>query len=105
MEPAPAPAAQHEEADALRRDLDRLKADLYRLKSDFSGLADDAAQAARSGAAEARNRVERKADAAAAKGRESVEAIEEQIAAHPLMSLATAFAVGMVVGLGLSRKD
>lgn len=90
---------------SLRREIDRLKADLQRLRLDFSDLTGDALHAARSGAAEARERVTEKARAPAAKGRESVEAVEEQVAAHPFMSLATAFAVGMVVGLGICRKD
>lgn len=89
---------------AMRREIDRLKADLERLRSDFSGLTEDAVHATKTGAAEAKERIERSARAAAAKGRESAEAVEEQIAAHPLVSLATAFAVGMVLGLGLSRK-
>lgn len=94
-----------EDSHALRREVDRLKADLQRLRLDFSELGGDAVHAAKAGGAEARERVAEKARAAAAKGRESVEAVEEQIAAHPFMSLATAFAVGMVVGLGICRKD
>lgn len=94
-----------EDTGALRREIDRLKLDLQRIRSDFSGFAEDAVHAAKTGAGEAKERVGRTARAAAARGRESVEAVEDHVAAHPFMSLATALAVGMVVGLAISRKD
>jgi len=93
-----------EEAGTLRDEIERLKSDLHRLRTDFSGLTDDAVHAARTGAAQAKDRVEQGARAVADKGQESVEALENQIAAHPLMALAAAFSVGMALGIGLSRK-
>ena len=95
----------HEDPTALRREIDRLKSDLERLRFEFSGLVDDAARVAKAGTAEARQQVKDQVSAAAETGRESVEAVERQVAAHPVMAIATAFAVGMVVGLGLTRKD
>jgi len=97
--------APSDDSVALRREIDRLKADLQRLRTEFTGLADDAVHAAIAGTAEAKERVGQTARAFATKGRESADAVGDQVAAHPLMSIATAFAVGMVVGLGLSRKD
>lgn len=93
-----------EQASELRRDLDRIKSDLRQFRADFAGLTEDALRAAKSGMSDAKDRIDQKVKAAAAKGKESVEAVEDQVAAHPFMSLATAFTVGMVVGLGLSRK-
>lgn len=100
-----AATASTENASTMRREIDRLKADLERLRSDFAGLTDDAVHTARTGAAQAKERVAEGARVAAAKGRESVEAIEDQVAAHPFMSLAAALAVGLAVGVALSRKD
>ncbi len=96
---------QPENAGALRSEVERLKADLERLRLDFSELTQDAVHAAKTGASRARERAEERGAAAAAKGREAVKAVEEEIATHPLLSLATAFTVGMVIGLGLTRKD
>jgi len=94
----------NEEVSELRRDFDRLKSDLHDIRSDLSGLTSDAVRTAKAGAAEARHRIEDTVKAASAKGKESLEAVEQQVAAHPLMSLAAAFAVGMVLGFGLTRK-
>jgi ElaB/YqjD/DUF883 family membrane-anchored ribosome-binding protein len=94
-----------EEASELRRDFDRLKTDLRDIRSDLAALTSDAFQTARAGAAEARHRIDRTVKAAGAKGKESFETVEHQIGMHPLMSLAAIFAVGMLVGLGLHRKD
>ncbi len=88
----------------MQREIDRLKADLSRLRGDFAHLAEDAVHAAKVGASEAKDKFEKTAKAAAAKGRESIEAVEHQVAAHPLIALSTAFAVGLVVGLVLTRS-
>jgi ElaB/YqjD/DUF883 family membrane-anchored ribosome-binding protein len=93
-----------EEISELRRDFDRLKSDLRTVRSDLSDLTGDAVRTAKAGAAEARHRIEDTVKAAGVKGKESVEAIEQQVAAHPYMSLAAALAVGMVLGFGLTRK-
>jgi ElaB/YqjD/DUF883 family membrane-anchored ribosome-binding protein len=94
----------NEEIGQLRRDFDRLKADLRDVRSDLSDLTADAVRTAKAGAAEAKHRIDQTVKAASAKGKESVEAVEEQIAAHPFMSLAAVFGVGMLVGFGISRK-
>jgi ElaB/YqjD/DUF883 family membrane-anchored ribosome-binding protein len=94
-----------DDARALRREIDRLKSDLERLRGDFSGLASDAVATAKAGVTEVKHRVEERAHSAANKGRETAEAVVEQVAAHPYVSLAAAFGVGMVLGIGLSRRD
>ncbi len=93
-----------EEVGLLRRDIDRLKSDLRQMRADLSGLATDSVGAAKAGAAVARDTLDQTMKDVAAKGKESVEAIEEQVALHPYMSLAAAFAVGTLVGCRLSRK-
>jgi ElaB/YqjD/DUF883 family membrane-anchored ribosome-binding protein len=99
------PAASSESPGMLRQEIDRLKADLERLRADFTDLGGDAVHAAKAGAEEARERVAEKARAAAAKGRESIDAIEDQVAAHPFLSLGAAFAVGLALGVAFSHKD
>lgn len=89
----------------LRQEVDRLKADLQCLKVDFAELASDAAGASKSAAEDAGNRIAQKAKSAAARGTEALEAVEQEIASHPFMSLAAALAVGVMLGIGLSRKD
>jgi ElaB/YqjD/DUF883 family membrane-anchored ribosome-binding protein len=93
-----------EEISELRRDFDRLMSDLRGIRSDLSDLTGDAVRTAKAGAAEARHRIEHAVKAAGVKGKESTEAIEHQVAAHPYMSLAAALAVGMVIGFGLTRR-
>lgn len=94
----------NEDMSELRRDFDRLKSDLHDIRSSLSDLTSDAVRAAKSGAAHAKLRIEDTVKAAGDKGKESVEAIEQQVAAHPFMSLAAALAVGMILGFGLTRR-
>lgn len=97
--------APSDHTSAMCREIERLKTDLERLRADFAGLTEDAVHTARAGAAEAKERLAQGAHAAAARGRESAEAIEDQVAAHPFVALGAALAVGLVVGAALSRKD
>lgn len=93
------------EATELKRDLERLRADLKQIRSDLTQLGGDAYSAAKAGAAEAKEKVEQKVRAAAAKGRDVAEQVGEEISSHPYVSIAAAFAVGMVLGFGFSRRD
>lgn len=93
-----------DEISELRREFDLLKSDLHTLRSGLSDLTGDAVRTAKAGAAEARHRIEQGVRAANAKGKESVEALEQQVAAHPIASLAAALAVGLVLGFGLTRR-
>ncbi len=101
----PATLAPTEDTRLLRREIDRLRSDMDRLRNDMSSLAEDALRAVRTGAAQAKERIGRNAHATAEKGREAVDALENQVAQHPLVSLGSALAVGLIVGIGLSRKD
>lgn len=100
----PVATLTHDDTATLRRDVDRLKSDLRQIRGDLAGLGEDAARVAKVGAAQVKDTVEDQLKAAAVKGRESVQAIEHQVAAHPLMALTTAFAVGLVVGVSVCRK-
>jgi ElaB/YqjD/DUF883 family membrane-anchored ribosome-binding protein len=93
-----------EEISELRHEFDLLKSDLLTIRSGLSDLTSDAVRTAKAGAAEARNRIELGVKFANAKGKESVEAFEQQVAAHPLASLAAALAVGLILGFGLTRR-
>ncbi len=93
-----------DEVSQLRREFDQLKADLHDARSYISDLTGDAVRTAKAGAAEARQRINHTVKAAAEKGKESVQAIEHQVTAHPLMSLGAVFAVGLILGFGLTRR-
>lgn len=99
-----AASTHNDDASTMREEVDRLKADLQRLRLDMSHFGGDAMHAAKAGVAEAKERVSDAAHAAAKKGKESLDAVESQVATHPFASLGAAFAVGMVIGLGLSRR-
>lgn len=92
------------EADAVRDDLERLKEDLKQMREDLSSLSSDAVKAAKAGASQAKDTIHDGVRAAAAKGRESVEMMEDQISTHPLMAVGAAFALGMVLGVSMSRR-
>ncbi len=89
----------------LARELERIKQDLRQLRGDIAGLGADTVRAARAGVHEAaRNAGER--------GRAAAEFTESRIAEHPFMSVASAFAVGMLLGMkfggfssGSGRKE
>jgi len=93
-----------EEIGTLRHDFDRLKADFREIRTDLANLTGDSVRTAKASAAEARQRIASGVKAAGAKGKESVEAVEHQLAAHPFISLTAAFAVGMVLGLALTQR-
>lgn len=94
-----------DESTDLRRDLERVRSELRQLRADLGGLTEVALRAAKSGAAEAKERIDHSMKAAADMSKESIKAVEGQVAAHPLVSLASSFAIGLIVGLSLSRKD
>jgi ElaB/YqjD/DUF883 family membrane-anchored ribosome-binding protein len=82
----------------LQREVDRLRADLRQLRADISGIGADGVRAARAG-------VQESARIAAAKGKAAAEVAEKQIAAHPFLSVASCFAIGMLLGMRLTRRD
>lgn len=87
-----------EETLDLQREIDRLRADLRHLRADLGGIGVDGVRTARAGLQET-------ARAAAAKGKVAAEIAEKQIAAHPFLSIATCFAVGVLLGMRMNRRD
>lgn len=86
-----------DETTELYREIDRLKTDLRQVRSDFASLGGDALRAARAGLNES-------VKTAAAKSKAVADGAEAQITSHPFIAVATAFAVGLFVGLRLTRK-
>lgn len=97
-------AVSNEEAAELRHEFDRLKTDLRDLRTTLSDISSNAVRTAKAGAAVAKHRLDDTVHSAGAKGKEQIEALEEHVAAHPLMSLGIALGVGMVLGFGLTRR-
>jgi len=94
--------------DQLKKDVDALRKDLDALRKDLLGAVDSLKGTA-SGRAEAeldalRKRLDRVATNARASGRESLRQVEDQIEERPLVSLAMAFAVGLILGRLFDRR-
>ena len=87
--------------DSIRSDLDVLRKDigtvLERIKGTATNRAETEIQALQ-------QRINRIADEVQASGRDSLRAIEERIEERPLVSLAMAFAVGLVLGRLFDRR-
>ncbi len=87
-----------DETTDLHREIDRLRADLRQIRGDIAALGGDALRAARVGISESvRN--------AGAQGKAVTEGAGKQIAAHPFLFVATAFAIGMMLGYRGGRRD
>jgi ElaB/YqjD/DUF883 family membrane-anchored ribosome-binding protein len=87
-----------DETGDLQREIDRLRADLRQLRGDISSLGGDGARAARVGIAEALR-------AAGSQGRTALEGAEKQIAAHPILAVGAALAVGMLLGYRANGRN
>lgn len=87
----------------MREDLEKLRTDLRQVRSDLSLLRDDAVKAARTGATEARGRIDEHLKTVSEKGRHTIESVEGRVHEHPMMALAAAFVVGVVIGVGFGR--
>jgi ElaB/YqjD/DUF883 family membrane-anchored ribosome-binding protein len=90
-------ATTMDETTELYREIDRLKADLRQVRSDFASLGGDAIRTARAG-------INESVKTAAAKSKAVADGAEAQISSHPFIAVATAFAVGLFVGIRLTRK-
>jgi ElaB/YqjD/DUF883 family membrane-anchored ribosome-binding protein len=94
--------------DDLKRDLDVLRADFDALRQDLASVLDTVKGTAASRAdAEIdalRKRLDRLGANLQSTGREGVRAVEEQIEERPLVSLAVAFALGLVLGRLFDRR-
>lgn len=86
-----------DETTDLYREIDRLKADLRQLRGDVGGIGGDAMRTARAGINEA-------VKLTAAQGKAAADGAEKQITSHPFLAVTAAFAVGMILGLRLTRK-
>jgi ElaB/YqjD/DUF883 family membrane-anchored ribosome-binding protein len=74
------------------------------LRNDISHVREDAVRAAKAGATEAKERVSERLREAGTKAKETAAAVGRQVGEHPMLSLATVFAVGLVAGMVLSRR-
>lgn len=99
----------------VRRDVDAIKDDLAVLRSDLSAVLKDLVSAGRAEAGEARERIEEAvrdrieklgdaAGRAADRTRDAIGSLEAHVEAKPLQSLATAFGLGLLVGVLLHRR-
>jgi ElaB/YqjD/DUF883 family membrane-anchored ribosome-binding protein len=87
--------------DSIKSDLDTLRKDLAtvleRIKGTATSRAETEIQALQ-------KRINKIADDLQVSGRESLRAVEERIEERPLVSLAMAFAVGLVLGRLFDRR-
>ena len=92
----------------LRSDLDSIRSDIDTLRKDFAAVLDrikgTATNRAEAEIQALQKRINRVVDDVQASGREGIRAVEEQIEERPLVSLALAFAVGLVIGRLLDRR-
>lgn len=90
-------ATINDETTELFKEIDRLKSDLRQMRSDLATVGGDALRTARAGMNESLR-------AAAAQGKAAADGAQKQIASHPFMAVAAAFAIGMLVGYRSNRK-
>lgn len=93
--------AVREDVEQLRTDLDALRTDLGKLTQTLSGKVN---RRAKDEIEAIRERIDALAQDSKATGQQGVRAVEEQIDEHPFMSLATAFAIGLMVGRFFDRR-
>jgi len=87
----------------LKEDLDRLREDLRLLRADLKNMGVDAAGVARSRARALHDDFDEGVQAAAQKGRDAMEGVAEQVEQHPVATLITTFATGLIAGLLIPR--
>lgn len=92
----------------LNKDVDAIKADLDALRKDFASVVETLKGSARSRAESEiealQKRINQIAADAQASGRESLRAVEGQIGEKPLVSVAIAFAIGLMLGKLFDRR-
>jgi ElaB/YqjD/DUF883 family membrane-anchored ribosome-binding protein len=104
MAQAQTKAAEHEltqDIETLRSDLDGLRKDFGQLMSTLKGTASNRAEAELDAM---RKRLNKLADDVTTTGRQQLRSVESQIEERPLVSLAIAFAIGLVLGRLLDRR-
>ena len=87
--------------DSIRSDIDTLRKDVSAVLSRIKGTATNRAETELQALQKQINRI---AGDVQASGREGMRALEERIEERPLVSLALAFAVGLVIGRLLDRR-
>lgn len=85
-------------AQDLEHEIERLRADLRQLRGDVATIGGDAMRAARTGVNEGLR-------AAGERARQAAQTVENQVAAHPYLALAAAFAAGLALGVRTGRRD
>ena len=92
----------------LRKDLDAIKSDIDALRKDLVGVVDTvkgtATKRADAEIDALRKRLDKLATNVQTTGREQLRAVEEQIEERPLVSLAMAFAIGLMLGRLFDRR-
>jgi ElaB/YqjD/DUF883 family membrane-anchored ribosome-binding protein len=89
------------DVDAIRADIDVLRKDLATVLDRIKGTASNRAEAE---VQALQRRINKIADDVQTSGREGLRAVEEHIEERPLVSLAMAFAVGLVLGRLFDRR-
>ena len=92
----------------LNKDVDAIKADLDALRKDFSSVVETLKDTAKSRAGSELDALQKRMNQLAAdvqsSGREGLRAVEGQIGEKPLVSVAVAFAVGLIIGKLFDRR-
>jgi ElaB/YqjD/DUF883 family membrane-anchored ribosome-binding protein len=92
----------------LNKDVDAIKTDLDTLRKDLASVLETIKGTARSRAESELDALQKRLNQIAtdvqASGRESLRAVEGQIGERPLVSVAVAFAVGLMLGKLIDRR-
>jgi len=94
---------------AIQEDLQTIREDFGRLRADIADAMHTVMEASKSSAGEARDRLEREADQRLKQlrdvaretrdqGARGVHAVESKVEERPLLSMVTAFGVGLIIG-------
>jgi len=89
------------DVDAIKADIDVLRKDLTAVLDRIKGTASSRAEAE---VQALQRRINKIADDVQASGRDTLRTVEERIEERPLVSLAMAFAVGLVLGRLFDRR-
>lgn len=87
------------------RDYEQLRAEMEKLRADVSSLNKAVHEVVSSWSADAKDAAKRSAAKVEAKAKESLDAVAHQVEERPITTLATAFGVGIVLGLILNRRS
>ena len=91
----------NKDVDAIKTDLDALRKDLASVLETIKGTARNRAESELDALQKRLNQI---ATDVQASGRDSLRAVESQIGERPLVSIAVAFAVGLMLGKLLDRR-